>query len=69
VSRGAANAPPPRLQAVARHAGVALSIDDWQEHGHALPLLVDVQPAGRHLCEVVWRWWCGVCGRSTAYAA
>ena len=28
-----------------------LSIDDWQEHGHDLPLLVNVQPAGKHLCE------------------
>ena len=47
---GSTNAPP-HLQAVARHAGVELSIDDWQEHGHDLPLLVNVQPAGKHLCE------------------
>lgn len=47
---GSTNAPP-HLQAIARHAGVELSIDDWQEHGLHLPLLVDVQPAGRFLCE------------------
>ena len=32
---GSTNAPP-HLQAIARHAGVPLSIDDWQEHGHDL---------------------------------
>ena len=47
---GSTNAPP-HLQAIARHAGVKLSIDDWDEHGFELPLLVDVQPAGRFLCE------------------
>ena len=51
---GSTNAPP-HLQAIARHAGVQLSVEDWQEHGHALPLLVDVQPAGRFLCEAFHR--------------
>ena len=47
---GSTNAPP-HLQAIARHAGVELTIDDWQEHGYQLPLLANVQPAGSFLCE------------------
>lgn len=42
---------PPHLIAIARHAGVALTIQDWETHGYALPLLVDLQPAGEHLAE------------------
>ncbi len=42
---------PPHLIAIARHAGVALGLDDWQDIGHDIPLLVDCQPAGRHLGE------------------
>ncbi|RDD60657.1 IlvD/Edd family dehydratase [Ferruginivarius sediminum] len=41
---------PVHLNAIARHAGVDLSIDDW-ESGHDVPLLVDCQPAGRFLGE------------------
>jgi len=47
---GSTNAPP-HIQAIARHIGVELSIDDWQEQGYALPLLADVQPAGQYLAE------------------
>lgn len=42
---------PPHVIAVARHAGIELGIDDWETFGHALPLLVDLQPAGQHLGE------------------
>ncbi len=42
---------PPHLVAVARHAGVELTIEDWETAGLALPLLVDLQPAGRGLGE------------------
>ena len=42
---------PPHLIAIARHAGVELSVDDWETFGHRVPLLVNVQPAGEHLCE------------------
>lgn len=42
---------PPHIIAVARHAGIDLDIHDWETHGHALPLLVDLQPAGAHLGE------------------
>ncbi|HKY95313.1 MAG TPA: IlvD/Edd family dehydratase [Kiloniellales bacterium] len=42
---------PPHITAIARHAGVALGVEDWQRHGYDLPLLVDCQPAGQHLGE------------------
>ncbi|MEM9147123.1 MAG: dihydroxy-acid dehydratase, partial [Pseudomonadota bacterium] len=47
---GSTNAPP-HIQAVARHAGVELSIQDWEAEGFALPLLVNMQPAGTYLGE------------------
>lgn len=42
---------PPHLLAIARHAGVKLDIQDWEDAGYDLPLLVDLQPAGKHLAE------------------
>src|SRR5256886_1501201 len=42
---------PIHLNALARHIGVELSIDDWQKHGHDIPLLVNMQPAGFYLGE------------------
>lgn len=47
---GSTNAQP-HLAAIARHAGVELRSDDWQEHGHDIPLLANVQPAGAYLGE------------------
>ncbi len=47
---GSTNAQP-HLAAMARHAGVALHGDDWQTHGHDIPLLANVQPAGKYLGE------------------
>ncbi len=47
---GSTNAPI-HLNALARHIGVELSIDDWQSVGHAIPLLVNMQPAGFYLGE------------------
>jgi len=47
---GSSNAQP-HLMAMARHAGVELFPSDWTEHGYDLPLLADVQPAGRFLGE------------------
>ena len=47
---GSTNAPI-HLQAIARHVGAELSLEDWQEAGYALPLLVDCQPSGRYLGE------------------
>ncbi|MDB5505715.1 MAG: dihydroxy-acid dehydratase family protein [Devosia sp.] len=47
---GSTNAPI-HINAIARHIGVELSIDDWQTHGHKVPLLVNLQPAGEYLGE------------------
>ena len=47
---GSTNAPI-HLNAIARHLGVALDNDDWQEIGHHVPLLVNLQPAGEYLGE------------------
>jgi dihydroxy-acid dehydratase len=51
---GSTNAPP-HLQAIARHMGVELHVTDWQTHGHDLPLLVNLQPAGEYLGESFFR--------------
>ncbi|MGY1623814.1 IlvD/Edd family dehydratase [Geodermatophilus sp. SYSU D00965] len=47
---GSTNAPI-HLGALARHAGVPLDLADWQDLGLTVPLIVDVQPAGRFLGE------------------
>lgn len=47
---GSTNAPI-HLAAIARHAGLELPFEDWQRIGHEIPLLVDLQPAGRFLSE------------------
>jgi dihydroxy-acid dehydratase len=47
---GSTNAPI-HLAAIARHIGVELDITDWQTHGHKVPLLVNLQPAGEYLGE------------------
>ena len=50
VIGGSSNAQP-HIVAMARHAGVELEPDIWQEHGYDLPLLVNMQPAGAYLGE------------------
>jgi dihydroxy-acid dehydratase len=47
---GSTNAPV-HITAIARHAGVDLPLPEWQRLGHAVPLIVDLQPAGRFLGE------------------
>ena len=47
---GSTNAPI-HLAAIARHIGVDLPLDDWQTHGHHVPLMVNLQPAGAYLGE------------------
>ncbi len=47
---GSTNAPV-HLTAIARHMGVELTIDDWEELGLDIPLLVNLQPAGDYLAE------------------
>ncbi|WP_121116630.1 IlvD/Edd family dehydratase [Croceibacterium ferulae] len=51
---GSTNAPI-HLAAIARHVGVELPIDEWQSHGHKIPLLVNLQPAGEYLGEDYYR--------------
>lgn len=41
----------PHLLAIARHMGVPLELQDFQTIGYAVPLLVNVQPAGEYLGE------------------
>ncbi|MBV2144107.1 dihydroxy-acid dehydratase family protein [Falsochrobactrum sp. TDYN1] len=47
---GSTNAPI-HLNALARHVGVELTVDDWQKYGEEIPLLVNLQPAGEYLGE------------------
>ncbi|GGY00737.1 dihydroxy-acid dehydratase [Litchfieldella qijiaojingensis] len=47
---GSSNAPI-HINAIARHAGVELTNDDWQRLGHEVPLLANVMPAGAYLSE------------------
>jgi dihydroxy-acid dehydratase len=47
---GSTNAPI-HLAAIARHMGVDLALRDWQDHGHKVPLMVNLQPAGEYLGE------------------
>jgi dihydroxy-acid dehydratase len=47
---GSTNAQP-HLVAMARHAGVELFPDDWTRYGLDIPLLVNMQPAGKYLGE------------------
>jgi dihydroxy-acid dehydratase len=47
---GSTNAPI-HIQAIARHIGVDLELDDFQRYGHKVPLLVNLQPAGEYLGE------------------
>lgn len=51
---GSSNAPI-HVAAIARHAGVELALSDWQEVGHDVPLLVNMQPAGEYLGEDFYR--------------
>src|SRR5437763_12623451 len=47
---GSTNAPI-HINAIARHIGVKLTTDDWEKVGYDIPLLVDMQPAGKYLGE------------------
>jgi len=46
---------PPNVTAIARHAGIELSIQDWEEIGHEVHLLANVAPAGYFLGEAYHR--------------
>src|SRR5690554_698082 len=45
----------PHLMAMARHAGVEITADDWKKYGYHIPLLANVQPAGEYLAESFYR--------------
>src|SRR5579863_4224305 len=51
---GSTNAPI-HLNALARHVGVRLDIEDWEKIGYDVPLLVNMQPAGAWLGEDYYR--------------
>ncbi len=51
---GSTNAPI-HLNAIARHVGVELSLEDWEAHGAEVPLVVNLQPAGTYLGEDFYR--------------
>jgi len=52
---GASSNCPIHMVAIARHMGVDHTLDDWQRLGPEIPLLVDLQPAGRFLGEMFHR--------------
>ena len=51
---GSTNAPI-HLFAIARHVGVELAIEDLETVGYDVPLLVNMQPAGKYLGEDYYR--------------
>lgn len=51
---GSTNAPI-HVNAMARHIGVKLDIQDWETVGHQVPLMVNMQPAGAYLGEEYYR--------------
>jgi dihydroxy-acid dehydratase len=51
---GSTNAPI-HINAIARHIGVELTIEDWERIGYDVPLLVNMQPAGFYLGEDYYR--------------
>src|SRR5881398_1959699 len=51
---GSTNAPI-HINAIARHIGVKLDVQDWEKVGLDIPLLVNMQPAGHYLGEEYYR--------------
>ena len=51
---GSSNAPI-HLNAIAKHMGVPLDLDDWDKLGFNVPLLLNMQPAGQMLSEDYYR--------------
>ncbi|MCI4645959.1 MAG: dihydroxy-acid dehydratase family protein [Hyphomonadaceae bacterium] len=41
----------PHLVAMAKHAGVEITAEDWNTYGYNIPLLANVQPSGAYLGE------------------
>ncbi|KAL3495729.1 dihydroxy-acid/6-phosphogluconate dehydratase [Aspergillus germanicus] len=51
---GSTNAPI-HINAIAKHMGVDISLDDWDQLGFHIPLLLNMQPAGEFLGEEYYR--------------
>ena len=51
---GSSNAPI-HINAIARHVGIPIAIEDWERIGYEVPLLVNMQPAGKYLGEEYYR--------------
>lgn len=51
---GSTNAPI-HLNAIARHIGVDLTLEDWEDYGAKVPFIVNLQPAGEYLGEDFYR--------------
>jgi dihydroxy-acid dehydratase len=51
---GSTNAPI-HINAIARHIGVKLTMNDWEKIGYDVPLMVNMQPAGKYLGEEYFR--------------
>lgn len=51
---GSTNAPI-HINAIAQHAGVEVSMDDWDDLGSKIPLLLNMQPSGEYLGEEYYR--------------
>ena len=51
---GSTNAPI-HINAIARHVGVELTMQDWERIGYDVPLLVNMEPAGEYLGEEYYR--------------
>ncbi|KAJ5586807.1 Aconitase/3-isopropylmalate dehydratase swivel [Penicillium hispanicum] len=51
---GSTNAPI-HINAIAQHAGVEVSMDDWDTFGSKIPLLLNMQPSGEYLGEEYFR--------------
>jgi len=47
---GSTNAQP-HIMAMARHAGIEITPEDWMHYGYDVPLLLNMQPAGKYLGE------------------
>lgn len=45
----------PHLSAIAKHAGITLTAQDWKDNSYHIPLLANVQPSGKFLCEDFYR--------------
>lgn len=51
---GSTNAQP-HLVAMAKHAQIDITAEDWERYSHKIPLLANVQPSGEYLCEAFHR--------------